>query len=277
MPQATRARGTPVYSLPVSPYTHTRALSPFEVPCRGLGRTPQGGGHEEATLCLLPCPILSPVLRTHTMYVAKGGRRRPGLISRLATPPREPSRPLSASLDVGSLGGKLSRTATSERTGPEVDGAVLLHKLHRPPRGGAKCGTFGADAVVWCHQVGCLPTLPMLPPHLPPALDPHPPPLYPPTQDMCMPMSVPVPVGWGVEVRIGLGWDGLGWGWRGAGWGGGGVGRQRCGDTSHHGSQYTYYGSQYTCNSHLLKACATRNRVEDMYLGWDWMGLDGMG
>ena len=82
-----------------------------------------------------------------------------------------------------------------------------------PPRGGAKCGMFGANAVVWCHQ-GWLP-----PPSRPPPPT-HPPPLHPPTQDMCMTMSVLVPVwprrgwhgtrtaGWSVRcLRVLLGWD----------------------------------------------------------------------
>ena len=163
----------------------------------GLGRTPRGGGHEEATLCLLPCPILSPVLRTHAMYVAKGGRRRPGQISRLATPPGSQVGPCRPALMSALWGENWSRPQPS-RAGPrpDVDGAVPPHKLTDPPG-------VGQMRYVRCERSGVVPqlvapTLPMLPPHLPPSHPPtHPPP----------PLSHSA---WACPWRYGTG--GLGWG-----------------------------------------------------------------
>ena len=71
MPQATRARGKPVYPLPVNPYTHTRALSPFEVPCGALG-----GPHKEEDMRRLPyaCYHALSFLLSYVLYVcSKGG------------------------------------------------------------------------------------------------------------------------------------------------------------------------------------------------------------
>ena len=143
----------------------------------------------------MPATTPYPFSCRTTTYVAKGGRRQPGPISRLASHQGamlalvgQPSRRLP--------GGKTVK-GQPRRSGPAppLKRRSLPISSTDPPRGGAKCGTFGANAMVWCHQ-GWLP-----PPSRPPPAT-RPPPLHPPTQDMCMTMSVPVPVGPG---RVGLG------------------------------------------------------------------------
>ena len=197
MPQTTQVRGKPVYPYPYTPVYPSRALSPAKVLRGALGGPHEEEGTRRPYLRLLPCLNLSPVLRT--TYVAKGGRRRPGPISRFATPPGSQVGPCRPALMSALWGENWSRPQPS-RAGPrpEVDGAVPPDKLHRPPRAGANRGTFGAIAVVWCHS--------WLPPRSPCCLPTSHPPTRPPTHRHCPPTAHghahggTVQVGWGGVV-----------------------------------------------------------------------------
>ena len=201
MPQATQVRGKPVYPYPYTPVYPSRALSPAKVLRGALGGPHEEEGTRRPYLRLLPCLSLSPVLRTYSMYVAKGGRRRPGPISRFATPPGSQVGPCRPALMSALWGENWSRPQPS-RAGPrpEVDGAVPPYKLTDPPG-------VGQMRYVRCERSGVVPqlvapTLPMLPPHLPPSHPPtHPPP----------PLSHSA---WACPWRYGTG--GLGWGGGGA-------------------------------------------------------------
>ena len=194
-PRLPKSGVNPYTLYPYTPVYPSRALSPIEVPRGALGGPHEEEGTRRPYLCLLPCLILSPVLRT-PKYVAKGGRRRPGQISRLATPPGSQVGPCRPALKSAPWGGKLSRPQP-RRSGPrpDVDGAVPPDKLHRPPRGGANA--VRSVRSQWCGAtVGCrhAPHAASRPPTFPPA---HPPTATALPQRMGMPMAVPVPVGWG--------------------------------------------------------------------------------
>ena len=190
----------------VNPYTPTRThpythrvpshqprcfVGPWEDPTR---RRAQGGLIYACYHALAFLPSYVP-----SMYVAKGGRRRPGPISRFATPPGSQVGPCRPAL-MSALWGENWSRPQPRRAGPrpEVDGAVPLVKLHRPPRGGVKCGTFGANAVVWCHS--------WLPPRSPCCLPTSHPPTRPPTHRLRSPTAHghahggTVQVGWGGGV-----------------------------------------------------------------------------
>ena len=74
----------------------------------------------------MPATMTYPFSRPmYTMYVAKGGRRRPGHISRLATPPGSQVGPCRPAFTSAPWGENWSRPQP-RRAGPrpEVDGAV---------------------------------------------------------------------------------------------------------------------------------------------------------
>ena len=195
---------TPVYPY-ACPLTHRGASW-------GLGRTPRGGGHEEALsyACYHDLSFLPSYV--HSMYVAKGGRRRPGGISRLATPPGSQVGPCRPAFTSAPWGENLSRpqpcrsgTAARSRRG----GPPLISSTDPPGVGQIAVRSVRSQ---WCGAtVGC--------PHAPHAASPPPtlPPAHPPTatalpQRMGMPMAEPVPVGWGGVVGAHECWTPPGWG-----------------------------------------------------------------